>query len=93
MNPSSLKAYRLALLMSLEYPNGFTINQLRHNIMMYIGFDERTVEKYLHLTIEKYGYIQVKKHNGKKLCFAHKNIKNMKPKTLSEWAKEKKEKD
>ena len=86
-------AYALALGLKRKFPMGLPIEDLEELIRKYIGDDKRTVETYIHLTIEKYDFIVVKKHNGETLCFTNDDIENKKPITISQWAKGEKKRE
>lgn len=91
MNVSKWNAYRLAVLMSYEYPNSFGVETWRKTIREHLGTDRRTVEKYQNLMRDN-GYVIQNKESNKfsESWKVNPDIENMKPRSLKHLIAEKK---
>lgn len=90
MNASKWNAYNLAVLMSIEYLNGFSVEMLRAMIKEHLGVDKRTVQKYQSLMNANKYYVTNKNSNEyDKTLIINPNIQDMKPKSLKQLISEK----
>ena len=90
MNVSKWNAYNLAVLMSLDYPNGFSAEALKGEISANLGTDKRTVQKYRTLmSVNNYVITNEKSSKFNEALIVNPNIADMKPKSLKQLISEK----
>lgn len=90
MNASKWNAYNLAVLMSIELPNGFSVKVWESMIEENLGTDKRTIAKYKRI-MRKNGYV-IKNPQSSKFkedLIVNPDIENMKPKSLKQLISEK----
>jgi len=91
MNVSKWNAYNLAVLMSIEYANGFSVEMLRAMIREHLGTDKRTVQKYQAIMSANKYYITNKNSSRyDQTLIINPNIEKIKPKSLKQLIAEKK---